>query len=95
MTKPVFELSIGYTNFLVSAADAAKVMEILADARTITRSWFTEGVMIHDADKPEVSLKLFSGAIASDAEYRVARDGAAAEYEARRSAKALEDAQAA
>jgi len=95
MTKPIFELSIGYTNFLVSATDAAKVMEILADARTFTRSWFVDGAMLIDAEKPEVTLKLFSGTIASDAEYRVARDAASAEYEARVAAKALEDAQAA
>ena len=49
--SPLFKLCIGYCSFVMTAADAAKVMDTLARADEIDSSWRSDR-MVHYVTKP-------------------------------------------
>ena len=74
---PKFVLQIGYDRFLMSAAEAAKVMDALAAAPRINTDWIDgEGFYIVASSAPSISLEPVSRTVLSAKEYE-AREAAA------------------
>jgi len=92
-TQPPFKLTIGYRSYMMTATDAAKVMDMLVSAPCIDSTWLGgRGASVNHYVEPQsLSLEQVSGPVLTLSQFEAAE----AEDRALRDAKAAKEADAA
>ena len=91
-----FALKIGYTHYLMSPANAAKVLELLGSARCVTSEYLQDATQYVESEGEELAVVTFDKEIMTKAQRDELRAAERAEYEAIKAArKAAEEADAA
>ena len=71
--SPLFKLCIGYRSFVMTAADAAKVMDTLAAAVPVDTDWLDGETVLHILDRPEtLSLEQVTRRVLTPYQYKAA-----------------------
>jgi len=79
MPYPKFRLTIGYRSWLIDAASAAKVMDVLAAAIPVGTNWVGDETVHHVLEKEEsLSLEQVTRKVMTSVEYDIAYDAAVA-----------------
>jgi hypothetical protein len=79
MIYPKFRLTIGYRSWLMDAAAAAKVMDVLAAAIPVGTNWVGDETVHHILEKDEsLSLEQVTRKVMTSVEYDIAYDAAEA-----------------
>jgi len=96
MTTTTFALKIGYTHYLMTPANAAKVLELLGSARCVSTEYLQDATQYVESDGEELAVVTFDKEIMTKAQRNEIRAAERAEYEAIKEArKAAEAADAA
>lgn len=87
-TYPKFRLTIGYRSWLIDAASAAKVMDVLAAAIPVGTNWVGDETVHHVLEKEEsLSLEQVTRKVMTPVEYDIAYDAAEAAKVAKKANK--------
>jgi hypothetical protein len=90
-TYPKFRLTIGYRSWLIDAASAAKVMDVLAAAIPVGTDWVDGETVHHVLEKDEsLSLEQVTRRVLTPVEYDIAYDAAEAAKVAKKAKEAAE-----
>jgi len=90
-TYPKFRLTIGYRSWLIDAASAAKVLDVLAAAIPVGTNWVGDETVHHVLEKDEsLSLEQVTRRVLTPGEYDIAYDAAEAAKVAKKAKEAAE-----
>ena len=87
-----FALKIGYTHYLMSPANAAKVLELLGSARCVTSEYLLDTTHYVESDGEELAVVAFDKEIMTKAQRNEIRAAERAEYEATKEARKVAEA---
>ena len=74
MTTPLFRLQLGWRSYLMTAADAAKVMDLLARADCVESGWINSKHILIDATREDLTLSVASSPRMGRDAYDTARE---------------------
>lgn len=82
-----FALKIGYTHYLMTPANAAKVLELLGSARCVSSEYLADATHYVESDGEELAVVAFDKEITTKARREEIRAAERAEYEAVKAAR--------
>lgn len=88
MTKTTFSLKIGFNFYLMTPADAAKVMEALSTSPCVTLEYLGGETHYCSTDADHISIEPFRGSVISREKRDELRAADHAEYERRQAERA-------